>query len=203
MSGNLALVVDQTGATLETGTHDTVVLVDSDGRRERVGLRALGSVVLHGDVKLSTGLLQAMAAHGVALTTLPVRGRAPAVGLACMPHRHVALRHQQHLTFADPSLRLDIARRVVWAKLEAMAEFARAHGPEAEPDLYLAMQSAADATDIAALMGVEGAATLKHFATLQALYLHGGPFRFKGRSRQPPRDEPNALMSLAYTLAHL
>jgi CRISPR/Cas system-associated endonuclease Cas1 len=103
MSGNLALVVDQTGATLETGTHDTVVLVDSDGRRERVGLRALGSVVLHGDVKLSTGLLQAMAAHGVALTTLPVRGRAPAVGLACMPHRHVALRHQQHLTFADPS----------------------------------------------------------------------------------------------------
>jgi CRISPR-associated protein Cas1 len=152
-------------------------------------------------VKLSTGLLQAMAAHGVALTTLPVRGRAPAVGFARMPHRHVALRHQQHLAFADPSLRLDIARKVVWAKLEAMAEFARAHAPEAEPDLYLAMRSAAGATDIAELMGVEGAATLKHFATLQALYLRGGPFRFNGRSRQPPRDEPNALMSLAYTLA--
>ncbi|EGV32678.1 hypothetical protein ThidrDRAFT_1163 [Thiorhodococcus drewsii AZ1] len=36
MSANLALVVDQSGATLEKGTHDTLVLVHADGRRERV-----------------------------------------------------------------------------------------------------------------------------------------------------------------------
>jgi len=201
ISGNLALVVDQVGATLEAGTHDTVVLVHADGRRERVGLRALGSVVLHGDVKLSTGLLQAMAAHSVALTALPVRGHAPAVGFACMAHRHVLLRHQQHLAYADPSRRLEIARKVVWAKCEAMAEFARAHAPEGEADLYRAMQSASGVTELAELMGVEGAATLKHFESLQALYLRAGSFRFNGRSRQPPRDAPNALMSLAYTLA--
>ncbi|WP_295457061.1 CRISPR-associated endonuclease Cas1 [uncultured Thiodictyon sp.] len=201
MSGNLALVVDHAGATLEMGSHDTVVLVHADGRRERVGLRALGSVVLHGDVKLSTGLLQAIAAHGVALTALPVRGRTPAVGFSCMPHRHVALRHAQHLAFADPQRRLELARRAVWAKLEAMAEFARRHAPAGESDLYRAMQAAAAVSDVAALMGVEGAATVKHFAALEALYLRGGPFRFNGRSRQPPRDEPNALMSLAYTLA--
>jgi len=201
MSGNLALVVDQTGATLEIGTHQTVVLVHADGRRERVGLRALGSVVLHGDVKLSTGLLQAVAAHGIALTALPRRGRAPAVGFSRMPHRQVLLRHGQHLACADPSQRLALARRVVWAKLEAMAEFARAHAPDSELELYRAMQTAADAPDVAALMGVEGAATVKHFESLAALYLRSGPFRFNGRSRQPPRDEPNALMSLAYTLA--
>lgn len=201
MSGNLALVVDQAGATIEIGTHDTVVLVHADGRRERVGLRALGSVVLHGDVKLSTGLLQALAAHGVALTALPVRGRTPAVSFARMPHRHVALRHQQHLVFADPQRRLEVARKVVWAKLEAMAEFARHHAPENDPDQYRAMQAASAVADVAGLMGVEGAATSKHFATLEALYLRGGPFRFNGRSRQPPRDEANALMSLAYTLA--
>lgn len=201
MSGNLALVVDQTGATLEIGTHDTVVLIHADGRRERVGMRALGSVVLHGDVKLSTGLLQALAAHGVALTALPTRGRAPAVGFARMPHRHVALRHQQHRIFADPPRRLEVARQVVWAKLEAMAEFARCHTGGDDRDLYQAMQAAAVATDIAELMGVEGAATSKHFTTLEARYLHQATFRFNGRSRQPPRDEANALMSLAYTLA--
>ncbi len=201
MSGNMALVVDQAGATLERGTHETVVLVHADGRRERIGLRALGSVVLHGDVKLSTGLLQAMAAQGVALTALPVRGRAPAVGFARMPHRHVERRHQQHLTHADPERRLEIARRVVWAKLEAMARFARQHEPQNEADLYRAMRAAADATDINGLMGVEGAATLKHFSALEALYLRTSLFRFNGRSRQPPLDEPNALMSLSYTLA--
>lgn len=201
MSGNLALVVDQAGAALETGTHETVVLVHADGRRERIGLRALGSVVLHGDVKLSTGLLQAIAAHDVALTTLPVRGRAPAVGFARLPHQHVERRHQQHLTHADPIRRLEIARRVVWAKLESMAKFAREHGPQHEPDQYRAMRAAAEATDINTLMGVEGAATVKHFSALEALYLRTGLFRFNGRSRQPPLDEPNALMSLAYTLA--
>ncbi len=201
MSGNLALVVDQPGATLEAGTHDTVVLVHADGRRERVGLRALGSVVLHGDVKLSTRLLQAMAAHGVALTTLPSRGRAPAIGFTRMPHRHVLLRHQQHLAYNDGSRRLELARTVVWAKIEAMVEFARAHARDAEPAFYQAMHAAATESDIAGLMGVEGAATVRHFETLAALFEGSGPFRFNGRSRQPPLDEPNALMSLAYTLA--
>ncbi|MCC6135183.1 MAG: CRISPR-associated endonuclease Cas1 [Candidatus Contendobacter sp.] len=201
MSGNLALVVDQSGATLEKGTHDTVVLIHADGRRERVGLRTLGSVVLHGDVKLSTGLLQALAANGVALTALAVRSRTPAIGFSRLPHRHVALRHQQHLVFADPQRRLEVARQVVWAKLEAMAEFARCHAPQDDPDQYRAMQSVAAISDIMGLMGVEGAATAKHFATLEALYLRSDLFRFNGRSRQPPLDEVNALMSLAYTLA--
>ena len=201
MNGQLALVVDRRGATLELGSHDTVVLVDADGRRERVGMKALGSVVLHGNIALSTGLLQALAAHGVALVALPVRGYAPAVGFARMPHGHLTLRHQQHLAYGDATRRLALARRVVLAKLEAMTEFARAHGPEIEPELYAAMQSASTAGSVAELMGVEGAATLKHFAVLGALYERGSPFRFNGRSRQPPRDEPNALMSLAYTLA--
>ena len=201
MSGNLALVVDQAGATLETGTHETVVLVHADGRRERVGLRALGAVVLHGDVTLSTGLLQALASHGVALTALPRSGRRPALGFVCLPERHAELRHRQHLAYADPTQRMALARQAVWAKLKAMAEFARAHAPDLEPDLYRAMTAATGAAEVAELMGVEGAATVKHFGGLAALYARNGAFRFDGRSRQPPLDEPNALMSLAYTLA--
>jgi CRISPR-associated protein Cas1 len=201
MSGNLAIVVDRTGASLEKGTHDTVVLTYADGRRERVGLRALGSVVLYGDVTLTTGLLQALAAHGVALTMLPGRGRAPAVGFTRMPHRHVILRHRQHLAYDDTDTRLKLARQVVLAKLTSMAECARRHAPDGEGEFYLAMQAAAKANDVAALMGVEGAATVKHFAMLEALYQRAGSFRFEGRSRRPPRDPVNALMSLSYTLA--
>lgn len=201
MSGNLALVVDQSGASLELGTHETVVLMHDDGRRERVGLRALGSLVLHGNVKLSTGLLHAIAAHGVTLTTLTQRGRTPTVGFGLMPHRHILMRHQQHLAYAETERRLELARKVVWAKLEAMAEFARDHAPDVEPVFYQAMHATANASDIAGLMGVEGAATVRHFGALTALYERHGPFQFNGRSRQPPLDAPNALMSLSYTLA--
>lgn len=201
MSGRLALVVDGKGAVLETGTHGTVVLTYADGTRERVGIRALGSVVLHGEVKLSTGVLQALAAEGVPVTFLSSGRQASAIEFSPLPERQVTLRHAQHLAYADPARRHDMARRVVLAKLEAMAEICRQLTPTCEGRLYRAMRSACEANDLSALMGVEGAATACYFEGLAALYAGIGPFCFNGRSRQPPRDEPNALMSLAYTMA--
>lgn len=201
MSGSMALVVDQRGAALELGSHGTLVLRLADGRRERVGLRALGSVVLHGDVQLSTGVLQALAAAGAGVAVLPLRGRAPAVGFTQLPHRHAALRHRQHLAYAHPRARLAMARTVVQGKLQAMAAFAGDHAPDAGDAWLPALQAVHEVPDIAALMGVEGAATQRHFAGLKRLYGEDGPFRFDGRNRQPPTDAPNALMSLGYTLA--
>ena len=201
MTGNMALVVDQTGATLELGTHGTVVLIQCDGARQRVGIKALGSVILHGDVKLSTRLLQALAAHNVALTVLSSRGQTSALGFTRMPDRRLMPRHQQHLAFACAPRRLELARAVLRAKLEAMAEFARGAAPESADAMYRAMRSASGETTIAGLMGIEGAATVRHFEGLAALYERCGIFRFNGRSRRPPLDEPNALMSLSYTLA--
>jgi CRISPR-associated protein Cas1 len=200
--GHLALVVDQRGAELEAGTHDTVVLRHPDGSRERIGMRALGSVVVHGDVKLSTGLLQSLAAHGVALTMLPLRGRAAAVGFTQLPLRHACLRHEQHLWYADADRRLALARLVVTAKIDAMAAFQREHAPSDPDAATLALFAVSEARDIAALMGVEGASTQRHFEQLRRAYAKEGPFSFCGRSRQPPEDPANALMSLAYALAH-
>lgn len=200
MTRTMALVVDRHGVTLEAGTHDTVVLIHADGRRERIGVKALGSVVLNGDVKLSTGLLQMLARHGVSLTVLPIRGREAATGFTSMPHRHALLRHAQHLGYADPARRLALARQVVLAKLQSMSEFARFHAADSADPFCQSMRTVSETLDVASLMGVEGAATLRHFQLLASLYQRNGNFRFNGRSR-PPEDEPNALMSLAYTLA--
>lgn len=200
MTGNFALIVDQTGATLEKGTHNTVVLIHADGRRERIGLRALGSVVLHGNIVLSTGLLQALSAHGVAITILPSRGYAPLAGFSQLPDRHAILRHQQHLVYANDLHRLDLARKVVQAKLDSMMEFARCYTANGDTGYYQAASAVYAASNIASLMGIEGAATLKHFNIVSTLY-EQGPFHFDKRTRQPPQDAVNAMMSLAYTLA--
>lgn len=201
MTGNFALVVDRRGAALEAGTHETVVVRHADGRTERVGMRALDALVVHGDVALSTGLLQALAAHEVALTVLPLRGRAPAVGFAQLPHCHVLTRHRQHLAFADDPTRLALARSVVVAKCEAMAGFARDFNLDPPDEFYAGIRSAGLVSDVPALLGVEGACSRHHFENLARTYARGGPFRFTGRSRRPPRDAPNAVMSLGYALA--
>lgn len=198
---HLALVVDQRGASLELASHGTVALSTPDGRRERVGLRALASVVLHGEVKLSTGVLRALCAHGVALAVLPLRGGGAAAGFTQQAHRHAALRHQQHRDYADPLRRLDLARLVVVAKLRAQAEVAGRHGPGEGNAFDQALLSAATATDMCALLGVEGAAASLHFERLHRRYASAKVFAFTGRSRRPPLDPPNALMSLSYRLA--
>lgn len=200
MSGNLALVVDQRGAHLELTSRGTVAVTTPDGRRESVGVRALGSVVMYGDVQLSTGLLRALSHHGVAVAMLPLRGGHASAGFLPMAHRHAALRHAQHCVYANAEARLALARMVVGAKLEAMADFADRCKPDAGRSIRPTLAEAMSAPDLASLMGVEGAATVKHFAQLHSVYEAGGPFRFNGRSRRPPLDEPNALMSLTYAL---
>lgn len=197
MTGTLAMVVDQRGATLELGTHGTLAMIDADGRRERVGLRALGSVVLHGEVTLGTGVLRALCAHGVALTVLPLRGGRAAAVFSQQAARHAGTRHRQHLAYADSQVRLALARKVVRHKLASAA----GRCPDGAQAFLPALAALERAASLPALMGVEGAAAALHFDGLRATYASQGPFGFEGRTRRPPKDAPNALMSLSYRLA--
>lgn len=196
-----ALVIDQRGTLLETGARGTLVVRHADGRVERVGLGALGAVVLHGDVALSTGVLRAMAEHDIAFAASPREGAIGVAGFVRWPRRQVRLRHQQHLVHADPVRRLAMARVVVQAKLAAIAAFVAREAWGCEAAVTRSMRAAHEARDLDTLRGVEGAATAAHFAVLRSAYGEHGPFAFDGRSRQPPRDAPNALMSLGYALA--
>lgn len=191
----MALVVDERGASLEIGNHDVVVVRHADGRCDRVGLRALSSVVLNGDVVLSTGILRALAAYGVALTCAPIRGLTPTAGFSQLPWRMAALRHAQHRVYADPANRLAAARAVVAAKLDSMC--APTDAGAAQPPDY--STQLANCASVSAAMGIEGMATQRYYERLSARVT--GPYRFAGRVRRPPRDPFNAMMSYAYTLA--
>ncbi len=191
----MALVIDERGATLELGNHDVIVVRHHDGRSERVGLRALCSVVLNGDIGLSTGVLRALADHGVALTCAPVRGLTPTAGFTQLPWRMATLRHAQHLAFADPDARLGIARAVVTAKLDSM--FPQGNLPSSRNTSH--SKPLGQCTSIAGLMGIEGAATQEYYECLARRVTD--PYRFAGRVRRPPRDPFNAMMSYTYTLA--
>src|SRR6202021_4284967 len=54
---------------------------------------------------------------------------------------------------------------------------------------------------VEALRGAEGEAALNYFAVFDHLIRAGDPeIRFRGRSRRPPLDPVNALLSFLYTL---
>jgi CRISPR-associated protein Cas1 len=142
--------------------------------------------------------------------------------------RNLELRRRQYARAADPAFCLAFARQVVAGKLRNYRTLAlrwrRGDDPPApkpgggaaippviggaggrrvalaEPfeRLEAALAGIEAASDLATLRGLEGAGSKAYFAIFRASLPE--TFIFAKRTRRPPRDPVNALLSLGYTL---
>lgn len=118
----------------------------------------------------------------------------------------VSLRLAQYAAFHNPARRLEMARAIVCQKIRngdaLLHRFARNHAgfaPTKERErMARARTHAETAASVDALMGHEGDAAAAYFAGFGRML--GGSFTFTIRSRRPPRDPANALLSLGYML---
>jgi CRISPR-associated protein Cas1 len=161
-------------------------------------------------VHATPAALRRCAAAGVGVTWLTRQGRLVARLAAPAEQPAATVRAQCGATAAD---RLAVAQALVAAKLEGQRALllrrARRLPPGPRPAaaqaaarrLDDALRAVYEATSTATLRGVEGAAAAAYFEAWPAL-LGDAPLAFGGRSRRPPRDGVNALLSFAYTLAH-
>lgn len=194
--------------------HDAVA-VDVDGdMKARIPLVRLSSIVLFGRVTVSSALIERCALDGRSLVWLDGRGRF--VGRLDGPTRgNVLLRREQHLALDDPFRTVEIARRFVIAKIqncrlillraarERQDEGSRTKRVAAAADrLSESVPRAKAASGLNELRGVEGDAARAYFGVLQSLIrVDHGQFAFDRRTRRPPRDRTNALLSFLYALA--
>jgi CRISP-associated protein Cas1 len=162
-------------------------------------------VILGGTAGVTSTAATALMEAGVECAFLSSVGKfrgflAPAKG------RGAALRLAQFAAYQDPARRLDFARRIVVRKIRngdiLLTRFARNH-PEFDPSaekvrLARAAERAEDAPGLDLLMGYEGEAAAAYFAAFGRML--GGGFAFVERSKRPPRDPANALLSFGYTL---
>jgi CRISPR-associated protein Cas1 len=106
----------------------------------------------------------------------------------------------------DETFCLALAREVVGAKIESSAavlrRFRRNHPEAVGAAEIAALEGSLAAVETAAtldgLRGVEGSAAARYFRMLGALV--PPEIGFEGRSRRPPRDPVNALLSFGYVL---
>lgn len=172
----------------------------------------VGQVVLHGYAQITTQALRLCASRevGVHWTTFGgdlVGTLAPAAATA---QRHL----RQFKALTDPEITLRLARTVVVAKLESQLRYtlratrggeARSAAVEvATTRMRDALRRAARADSAAELLGHEGAGAAAYFAALPHLLVSDVDprFRFAGRSRQPPRDRVNAILSYGYGMLY-
>lgn len=175
----------------------------------RVPALNIEGIVTFGYMGVSPGLMHLCAESGIALTFLSPSGRfisrvqGPIKG-------NVLLRKQQYKTSDCEVDSLHISRLMIAAKIQnyrnVLRRFMRDYGEnelivQASTRQDLCRTDALIAPDKDSLRGVEGLAANAYFEALPTLILQQKEsFSFCGRSRRPPRDPFNAMLSFAYTL---
>jgi CRISPR-associated protein Cas1 len=192
--------------------HDAVA-VDVDGELKlRVPLIRLASIVVFGRVVVSPAIIERCALDGRGVVWLDGRGRF--VGRVEGPTRgNVLLRRAQHLALDDASRTLEIARRSVAAKIQnarhSLLRAAREPGDASEARLIAAaaehlgraIDRVATVGHLDELRGLEGDAARVYFGVFGLLVrTDRSAFPFDTRTRRPPRDRTNALISFLYAL---
>lgn len=194
--------------------NDTLRVVDADKEtRLRVPLHHLQAVVCFGHVGLSAVLLHRLAEDGKALVLLDVNGRFKA-RLEGATNGNVLLRCAQHRAVEDAAWTLEIARHLVGGKVhnqrQVLLRGARetkdgaesAQLTRAAQNLAASLRALPAASDLDTLRGLEGEAARGYFEALNLLVKpeRREHFRMDGRSRRPPRDRMNALLSFFYSM---
>ena len=178
----------------------------------RLPIHTLASIVCFGQVSCSPPLLGLCGERGVHVSFLTERGKFLARVTGSVSG-NVLLRREQMRRAESPAATCEIARSVVTGKLAnsrtVLQRALRDHGPDAAltqsadaiADVIRRTQRAAD-TDT--LRGLEGEAATHYFAAFDGMIrTQQDTFSMKIRSRRPPLDPLNALLSFLYTiLAH-
>jgi CRISPR-associated protein Cas1 len=176
----------------------------------RVPIHTLGGIVCFGQVSVSPPLMGLCGERQVLISFLTEWGRflarvtGPVAG-------NVLLRRRQYQVADRPVDACPIARSIILAKVancRTVLLRANRDSPERSPDIE---EAAADLgrtlerlertdVDMDVLRGVEGDAARTYFSVFDRLITVRGEFEFRGRTRRPPLDPVNALLSFVYTL---
>lgn len=207
---NVLYVISQ-GAMLHV-EHDTVRVEVERETRLRVPLLRLSGIVVFGQVLVSPFLIQRCAADGRSLVWLDRNGRFTA-RLDGPTKGNVLLRRAQHLALSDPERPWRIARQIVAAKVQNTRQVVLRCARETSDTTDRAALEAAAERMVAILSrlretrhldlvrGAEGEAARAYFEVFPLLVrVDRSVFGPKGRTRRPPRDRMNAVLSFLYAL---
>ena len=192
--------------------HDAVrVEVDSE-LLARFPLGSLAGIVAVGRVSLTASLIGRCAEDGRSVVWLDYRGRFMA-RVEGRVRGNVLLRRAQHLALSDTERTWRIARQIVAGKIQnsrqvlmrgardaTEATEATALGEHADR-MGRSLERLALVADLETVRGVEGEAARTYFEAF-AMLVRGDreAFAFDLRSRRPPRDRMNSLLSFLYAL---
>jgi CRISPR-associated protein Cas1 len=198
------IYITEPGAVVRQSSQHLVVTKDKE-RLAHIPLLKLERLVIFGHVQLTTEAMHALLKEGIDVAFLTgtgkLRGR-----LVATESKNVFLRLAQYERHLDDAFQLELARALVAGKIRngraLILRYLRNH-PENnfENELKLITQTLDGLENLAtvnSLMGAEGLATAAYFRAFGQMFRR--ELTFETRTRRPPKDPVNAVLSLGYTL---
>ncbi len=193
--------------------NDTIRIEIEREKRLQVPLHHLSAVVCFGHTMLSPGLMHRLAEEGKALVMLDANGRFKA-RLEGAVSGNILLRQAQFRRADEAAFALEIAKAMIAGKIknarqvllrgarEAKVAAEEADLGRAALDLAASLRTLPEMQTLDQVRGVEGEAARQYFARFNALIRPEvrQDFCFNGRTRRPPRDRVNALLSFLYSM---
>lgn len=179
------------------GTTDNRITVrdvdGDDGLLDSFPVEQVTTINVFGGVSFTTGFTSVAHDHRITLnyfsTTGTFRGR-------FLPHRNTvaAVRRAQY-AFGDDA-EFEVAGAMIQAKIENSIGFLRSKRIAAPQAIHDALLMAVEADSQDSLRGAEGMAARAYFESISDVFIDG--WNMEGRSKQPPEDHLNSLLSLTY-----
>jgi len=198
------LYVTEPGARIEKEYHRILVTSADDEVLFSVPLVHVTDVVIVGSVGITTQAMLSLLDAGVSFSIISASGKLR--GRLVPPSEgNIFLRRQQYTRAADPVFCLEIARAIALGKLRNQRALARricrSHTdipPHQIERITLAIREAENEQVMDGLRGQEGMGAKAYFGIFRAALR--ADWDFERRSRRPPADPANALLSLGYSL---
>jgi CRISPR-associated protein Cas1 len=190
---------------------ETVCVRIENATKLRVPLINLEGIVCFGNIGCSPQLFGACAAAGVSISFLNTYGGFLATVKGFSPG-NVLLRRAQYRMADSATTSAKIVKNIVLAKLSnsrtVLMRGARDSADGATKTLLIeagnrlipVVQKVKDVNDVATMRGLEGTGARIYFDAFSSLLRRDKGFVMSGRTRRPPLDPVNALLSFFYSL---
>ncbi|MGF1580765.1 MAG: CRISPR-associated endonuclease Cas1 [Gemmataceae bacterium] len=167
----------------------------------------LEEICCYGPVGITDDAFQMLFRYEIPVAWLSLAGQNCRGRLVRSDASRTSLRLLQYQAFLDLQWRTQWAAQVVGAKITSQIEAARYFQRKSTPDatdilrqLESGFQRCSQNPTIEQLRGIEGAASAAWFRLFGTAL--NDPWKFTQRTRRPPRDPVNAMLSLGYTWLH-
>jgi CRISPR-associated protein Cas1 len=205
------LYVFTQGAYLRKESETVVVRIERQ-LKLRLPLLNIGAIICFGRVGISPQLMGFCGEKGIAISFMTENGRFLAAVNGFTPG-NVLLRREQYRRADNTDSTREISRSVVIGKLanyrtvlrrgarDITSDVARPRLTKVANRIDMALRTLSPSLSMDQLRGMEGEFTAEYFSVFNDLITKNGTdFVFSGRSRRPPRDRVNAMLSFLYSM---